>query len=176
MAGKPKSGKTQDAPKKRGRPNTYNPKYNAQVTKLCLLGATDAELARFFEVSETTIHTWKKDYPEFVEALKKGKEQADAQVSKSLYQRAIGYSHKEEKIFCQEGEIIRAETIKHYPPEVIACIFWLKNRRPDLWRDKPRENQTDAEEIKRVVGDLYAQLYNTSGATEESKKDSDDTE
>jgi hypothetical protein len=145
MAGKPKSGKTKNAiKKKRGRPDTYKPEFCKQATELCLLGATDADLARFFEVSEMTVNNWKKNYPDFLLALKKGKEIADGAISKSLYRRGIGYTHKEEKIFCYEGEIIRADTLKHYPPETIACIFWLKNRRPDLWRDRPLENSKSA--------------------------------
>lgn len=174
MAGKPKSGKTKNANKKNGRPDKYKSEYDRMAYNYCLLGATNEELAKYFDVVVSTITAWINRHQSFSSALKQGRAAADANVSKSLYRRAIGYSHKEEKIFCSEGEVIRADTIKHYPPETVACIFWLKNRRPDLWRDKPKENQTDAEEIKRVVGDLYAQLYNTSGADE--KKDSDDTE
>lgn len=144
MAGKPKSGKTNAVKKKRGRPDTYRPEFCKQAAELCLLGAIDVDLARFFEVTEKTINAWKETYPDFRLALKKGKEVADAIIAKSLFQRGKGYTHREEKIFCYEGQIIRAETLKHYPPETIACIFWLKNRRPDLWRDRPVENNKNA--------------------------------
>ncbi len=173
MAGKLKSKKTNADTKKNGRPDKYKPEYDKMAYNYCLLGATNEDLAKYFEVVVSTITAWINRHESFSSALKNGRANADANVSKSLYRRAIGYSHKEEKIFCSEGEIIRAKTIKHYPPEVVACIFWLKNRRPDLWRDKPKENQSDAEEIKCVVGDLYAQLYNTSGASEKKTEDAE---
>lgn len=57
-------------------------------------------------------------------------------MTKSLYRRANGYDQPSEKIFCYEGEVVRADTSTHIPPDTTAAIFWLKNRRPDLWRDK----------------------------------------
>jgi len=128
--------------KKTGRPSQYKPEYNDQVYKLCLLGATDKETASIFNVSEQTLNAWKQKYPEFLESLKKGKEYADQNVAERLYQRAMGYSHPEEKIFCDKGEIVRADTTKHYPPEVTAAIFWLKNRQKEQWRDKKEIEQS----------------------------------
>ena len=52
---------------------------------------------------------------------------------------ATGYWHPEEKVFCRNGQIIRVKTIKYYPPDTAACIFWLKNRRPNLWSDRVRD-------------------------------------
>ena len=85
-------------PNKGGRPTEYRPEYNEQARKLCLLGATDAQLADFFGVSETTINNWKLAHPEFLESLKAGKEKADALVAHALYHRAIGYKHDAVKI------------------------------------------------------------------------------
>jgi hypothetical protein len=76
-----------------GRPEEYMPEYAEQAYKLCLLGASDAVLADFFEVSEMTINNWKKRYDDFYLSLREGKTQADANVAKSLYHRALGYSH-----------------------------------------------------------------------------------
>lgn len=119
-----------------GRPAAYKPEYTDQAYNYCLLGATDAQLADFFKVSEKTINTWKKNHPEFVDGLKRGKNMADSNVALSLYKRATGYSHPETHINCYEGEIIKTELTKHYAPDTTACIFWLKNRQPDKWRDK----------------------------------------
>jgi hypothetical protein len=121
-----------------GRPSCYRDKYAQQAYKLALLGATDKELAYFFEVAESTINEWKKAFPEFSESIKRGKIQADAEVAEKLYHRAKGYSHPEVKVFCQEGEIITHEVVKHYPPDTGAAMAWLKNRRrkSDLpWQD-----------------------------------------
>lgn len=121
-----------------GRPSKYQDQFPEQAFKLCLLGATDAEMADFFEVSEATVNNWKQQHPEFLEALKRGKQEADAQVAQSLYRRALGYSHKAVKIVAdaKSGQEHIVPYTERYPPDTTAAIFWLKNRRPDLWRDK----------------------------------------
>ena len=138
--------------KANGRPSKYTEKTADQAYRLCLLGYTDIELAKFFEIAESTLNRWKHDYPEFWECLKNGRENADAEVARSLYQRARGYSHREDKVFCQNGEIIVHETVKHYPPDTQAAIFLLKNRQPDKWKDKTEQDinlTTDIAEIAR---------------------------
>lgn len=124
-----------------GRPTKYKKEYARQAEKICLLGATDEFLADYFEVDVSTIGNWKNAHPEFIEAIKKGKQQSDLAVSESLYGRAIGYSHPEEKVFNNQGEIVTHNTIKHYPPDPTAAIFWLKNRQPKLWRDRQEVDQ-----------------------------------
>lgn len=119
-----------------GRPEVYRPSFNSQVEKLCMLGATDQQIADFFGVKVLSIHYWKKKYPGFLASIRKGKDEADSNVAKSLYRRAIGYSHKEDVIFNDKGHPLIVPTTKHYPPDSTAMIFWLKNRRPKEWRDK----------------------------------------
>lgn len=127
-----------------GRPTDYREEYNLQAEKLCKLGATDAELADFFEVDESTINNWKIAHIEFFESIKKGKDLADAEVAEKLYHRATGYSHEDVDIKMYEGEIITTPLIKHYPPDTAAAIFWLKNRQSKKWRDKQQmEHSTD---------------------------------
>jgi transposase-like protein len=133
-----------------GRPTKYKPEYAEQAYKLCLLGATDIEMADFFEVAESTLYLWKKEHPEFSEALKKGKMQADAVIAQKLYHRAKGYEHPEDKIFFDKGEPIVVPTIKHYPPDTRAAIFWLKNRQPDKWRDK-QEQDISVKEMPDII-------------------------
>ena len=122
--------------KTRGRPSKYQASYAKQAAKLCKLGATDRELALFFEVSEVTINAWKAKHPDFLKSLKAGKEEADDRVERSLYQRAVGYSHPDVHFSSYEGKVAETPTVKHYPPDTTACIFWLKNRQRDKWRDK----------------------------------------
>lgn len=118
------------------RPSKYKPEYAEQARKLCLLGATDKELAGFFEVNEDTIYEWKKVHPKFSESIKKGKIQADADVADRLYQRAMGYEHPEVHLSSYEGEVTQTPITKVYAPDPTAAIFWLKNRQRAKWRDK----------------------------------------
>lgn len=126
-----------------GRKSSFKQEYIQLAENYALLGATDAEMADFFGVSEQTLNTWKKKYPEFLESLKKGKAVADANVASRLYSRAIGYDAKATKFATNEGKITdKVEYIEHYPPDTTAAIFWLKNRQPGKWRDKKEvENQ-----------------------------------
>lgn len=120
----------------RGRPPKYKPTFAGQAAKLCALGATDADLADFFEVSIRTIERWRGEHDDFCRAVKEAKETADARVERSLYQRALGYSHDAVKIMTVEGEVVQTPYREHYAPDTTAAIFWLKNRKPDQWREK----------------------------------------
>lgn len=128
----------------RGRPSKYKKEYAEQAYKLCLLGATDKDLADFFEVDEATVNRWKQGHVEFCESLKRGKVEADAVIAQKLFHRAKGYEHQEDKIFNDSGTPLIVPTVKHYPPDTTAAIFWLKNRQPDKWRDKQEIDQSIA--------------------------------
>jgi len=135
----PKGNKNAVGNKGGGRSSGYKPEFAAMAEKIALLGATDAELAAVLAVSETTINAWKREFVEFAEALKRGKTEADARVAERLYMRATGYSNeKAVKIFMPAGSglPVYAPYTEHYPPDVAACIFWLKNRQRGRWRDR----------------------------------------
>lgn len=120
-----------------GRPSKYLPEYDTAAYKLCLMGATDKDLAEAFNVCEDTINEWKKTRSSFALAQKQGKREFDNErVVVALHERAIGYEHDEEKLFCHEGVVIRATTRKKYPPDTTAASLWLRNRDPENWRDK----------------------------------------
>jgi len=119
-----------------GRPSKYKSEYDQQALKLCLLGATDKDLADFFEVSEDTINEWKRVHESFSVSVKAGKERADAEVATKLYQRALGYSHPEVDIRVVDHQIVMTDITKHYPPDATSAIFWLKNRQKEKWRDR----------------------------------------
>ena len=125
-----------------GRPTDFKSEFIEQAQKLAFLGATEIQLADFFDVNESTIWRWKQTYPDFCNAIKVGKEIADQNVERSLYRKAMGYEFESEKIFCQDGAIVRASTREFVPPSDTAMIFWLKNRKPNDWRDKTDVNLT----------------------------------
>ena len=122
------------AKNKGGAPSKYKKEYNEQARKLCLLGSTDESMADFFNVSVATIDNWKNKYSEFLGAIREGKVFADANVADALYNRALGYSHKDTHISNFQGKITVTPITKHYAPDTGAAFIWLKNR--GGWKDK----------------------------------------
>lgn len=117
---------------------------------MCEQGATNTEIARELGITTATLHRWRIRYPEFCSALQSGKAISDDRVERSLYERANGYEYKAEKIFCQDGKIIRAKYTERVPPDVAAAFIWLKNRRPNDWRDRKDVALSGAVEVTRV--------------------------
>lgn len=119
-----------------GRPTGYRPEFDEQAYKLALLGGTDKQIADFFNIAESTLNNWKKAHYSFLDSLREGKMLADSKVAESLYLRAIGYSHPDTHIAVVNGVPTKIETVKHYPPDTGAAVFWLKNRQPKIWRER----------------------------------------
>lgn len=117
------------------RPTKFKAEYVAQAQKLCKLGATDQEIADFFEVEVRTIYRWKTENEKFCQALKVGKDEADDRVERSLFARANGYEHDEVDIRVVANAIVQTPIRKYYPPDTTAAIFWLKNRKAKDWRE-----------------------------------------
>jgi len=121
-----------------------------------MIGATDAELAEAFRVGLSTLSMWKLRIPEFRDALK-AKAKADGKVTVSLYRRALGYSHPAVKIFAdpKTGSEKVVEYVEHYPPDTTACIFWLKNRQKEQWRDRQEHTGQDGGPIEHAVKQVW---------------------
>jgi len=103
----------------RGSETSYRAEYAEQAKKLCLLGATDDVIAAFFGVTDRTLRNWKHKHEAFAESCKAGKLKADSEVVSALYEKA------------KSGD-------------VTACIYWLKNRQPEQWRDRVALEHTGA--------------------------------
>jgi len=104
-------------------------------------GLSEKDIAQHkLHISEKTINEWKNRFPQFREALKKGKELPDYQVENALFKSACGYyvEESEDKID-MHGNVVPTTRRRFIPPNTAAQIFWLKNRRPDKWKDKPTE-------------------------------------
>jgi DNA-binding XRE family transcriptional regulator len=141
---------------KDGRPSKYNKDYTPKLAEAyAMTGLTDKEIASKLGITESTIHKWKLDHPEFSESLKKGKSNPDDVVEASLYKRAIGYENPNAvKIFMPAGseKPVYAPYTEYYPPDVMAIIYWLNNRRPDRWRkNQDKDNTTKDDTISRLL-------------------------
>lgn len=130
---------------KTGRPTKYSEEMALEILELAYRGKTDLEICRKLKIAVSSLYLWKDKYPDFSEALKKAKEISDQEVEASLRKRAMGYKHKSIKFwYDKDAGIVSQEYTEHYPPDTTALIFWLKNRQPQLWREK-RESELDKE-------------------------------
>ena len=143
-------------PKKNGRPSKFDQVKMGQVEMLAVKGWTDAEMSSFFGVTEQTWNNWKKSHPGFFESLKDWKLIADNRVEIALYSSAVGYAHPEDKVFMPAGaeKAVIVPTIKSYPPNVVACMAWLNNRKPQQWRHK-REEVEGGRNADEEVGEEF---------------------
>ncbi len=111
-------------------------------------GLTDEQIAYNMGISRTTLYDWSKKFACISNTLKKGKEIVDIQVENALLKRALGYTTTEKKVKKEYGEITEEITVtKEIPPDPTSAIFWLKNRRPEQWREK-REVVVEDETVK----------------------------
>ncbi len=106
-------------------------------------GLTNEQIAKNIGITTSTFYEWKKKELEFSEALKKGKEVIDFEVENALLKRALGYEYEEETY---ENGILTKKVKKQVAPDTTAQIFWLKNRKPNNWKDRV-ETDEDKEAV-----------------------------
>lgn len=150
-------------------------KYKEWLTKEGLIkiegwardGLTDEQIAHNMDISRSTLNDWKKKYSDISDTLKRGKEVVDRQVENALLKRALGYEFDEvTKELAETGLIVTKKVTKQQAPDTTAAIFWLKNRKPNEWRDKretqisgdigvrnPMQNLTE-EELRRLANGI----------------------
>jgi hypothetical protein len=143
-------------------------KYQKWITKEGLVklegwardGLIDEEIAGKIGIAPSTLYLWKDKYLEIAEALKKGKEVIDFEVEQALLKRALGYSYKEqtyERVWNPTlNKYIKVNTktvTKQVVPDTTAQIFWLKNRKPDKWRDKQEIEHSGKMTIEQEMTD-----------------------
>lgn len=113
-------------------------------------GLTDEQIAHNIGISRSTLNEWKNKFPDISDTLKRGKEVVDRLVENALLKRALGYSYTE---VTKESGVITKEVTKEVHPDVTAQIFWLKNRKPDEWRDKQNIEHSGETGVK-IVNDI----------------------
>lgn len=141
--------------KHRGQPTRYSAEVHVPWgASLSRRGCPSAEIAEAFGISERTLYRWQNAHPEFCQALKESKSQADEAVVASLYAKACGKAKRvtkrtREVLDPDKGKVTLKEVVEEtLPPDTTAMIFWLKNRQPELWRDKPKTDDTDTAVLK----------------------------
>ncbi len=129
----------------------------AMIEEWARVGLTNKQIAHNMGISDTTFYDWQQKYPAFSDTIKRGKEVADQQVENALFQRAIGYTAIDKVTETTEKGMHTKETQKHIPGDVTAMIFWLKNRKPEQWRDKV-QNEISGTMTNQVVTNPYDEL------------------
>ena len=168
--------------KKTKRPlteNTRKGKYQIwlEEDKLLLLeawardGFTDEDIAGKMNIAYSTLREWKKKYPAFASALKKGKEVADVEIENALFKRAKGYTAEVKKTFKVQRseydketgkktadfeELVEGKDEVHIPADTTAMMFWLRNRKPDTWRNKPPEFD-EIEDMSEIESEIFGE-------------------
>ncbi len=127
-----------------------------QVTKWAEKGLIGKQISHNMGISHKTLCEWQNLFPQLSEAIKVGRRVKDFEVENSLLQRATGYQYEEEiSELNDDGELIVVKKVlKSQAPDVTAQIFWLKNRQPELWRDKVEIQNEHSGTIKVEMGDM----------------------
>ena len=146
-----------------GRPAIrYDPELHPAFARaLAIDGLTNAEIAEKLSIGLTTLKKWINKYPEFATSIKEGKEPADAKVEMALYKKALGFDVTEKRaVVVGNGPSAKVQYVtetRYVPPDNTAGIFWLKNRRPDKWRDRAQHEISGPDggpiEITRMTDD-----------------------
>lgn len=111
-------------------------------------GLTDEQIADNMGICRSTFYEWQKRHRAFALAVKRGKAPVDVQVENALLKSALGYTQTVKKaVRSAEGYYCYVDEEVYFPPQTAAQIFWLKNRRPDRWRDKPAPETPREESI-----------------------------
>lgn len=122
-----------------GRPAKLSPSDWERIESLAAGGLTKIEIAKSVGVSYWTLHEYEKRFPEFSQAIARGRELSLERVENSMHKVANGHYAPEEKIFydSQVGQVVRAETVKYYPPDPKAQHILLQKKETGSWRPKP---------------------------------------
>lgn len=142
---------------KSGRPSKYDTIDLNKLRQMAEIGLTDVQMSKLLNISRESLSKYKKR-KEFFDTLKKGKAVSDEKVERSLFERACGYEHEEDKVFCHDGKIITCRVIKHYPPDPVSMIFWLKNRKPEQWKDKQTVEHDVADKLAEKLKEAKSRI------------------
>jgi len=113
----------------------YRPEYAKQAFGLTLLGHTDKDLAKFFDISLSTVETWKRKYPEFYAEIHRGKDAADGEVANAFYLNCVGYYKEEDEAKVVNGKVKIVKVMKWHAGDKWAQQKWLSTRQRKTWSE-----------------------------------------
>lgn len=129
-------------------------------------GLTDEQIAGNMGINVRTLYNWKRKSIRIFQSLKVNKELADIEVENALRKKALGFRETEQTVSMRKtveyenGKRVREvtepvvmESERYYPPDTTAQIFWLKNRKPEQWRDK-QEQKVDVTEAVKIIDSI----------------------
>lgn len=123
-------------------------------------GLSNEQIAHNIGINKDTLYEWQKRFSDFSDALKKGKEVVDREVENAMLKRALGYEYDEitqEPVTDKDTGItemrVTKRVTKQIVPDVTAQIFWLKNRKPNEFRDKRDVDLSGHVELPVVLRD-----------------------
>jgi hypothetical protein len=152
---KKKVVKKEEATKTVGRKSLYDPAMNPQVKEWSKQGLIDTEIAKLLGIGKSTFYEWQNKHPEFSDALKEGKQIADMEVEQELWGKCHGQMiiERKEKVL-RDGTIVTVQEERFVPASDTAIIFWLKNRKPEMWREKQQIEHSGSMDISVSVSHL----------------------
>ena len=128
-------------------------------------GLTNEQIAHNIGIRSKTLYEWINKFSVIGDALKRGKEVVDIEVENSLLKRALGYTYDEttREISKETGQLVVTKVVtKQVVPDTTAIIYWLKNRKPKQWRDKPTQEQDVSTMIESMNTLTQAMLKNVA--------------
>lgn len=119
-------------------------------------GLIDEQISKNMGISRETLSQWKKRFPEISDALKRGKTPVDMEVENALLKRALGFRYEEVREDYENDVLVKKTIMKKQAlPDTTAQIFWLKNRKPESWREKQADtSRVDNGQIEKLIGGL----------------------
>lgn len=167
-----------------GRKGYFKDDMVERAYELCLLGLRNTDLAMAFGVGVGTIDYWMQHKPLFANAVRRGRLEADGKVAKAMYQKAIGYSHRDHVIltnrvteYNEDGKPVKSYNeplivpiIKHLPPDAYACNKWLAARQREYWAEVQKVDHTHTFQGKVDVNHIMDQISDKKEFTDEELK------
>ena len=144
----PVASVSRETKKGESRRAKFSPEHIELARRLTQMGSGVSQIADAFGIAIVTIYEWMEKYPDFAKAITGTRHFADEKVAAALYSKAVGYKRKVTKAMQHNGNVVMAEYEEQMPPDTAAAFIWLKNRQPELWRDRHEITGADGKPLE----------------------------